>query len=137
MILSSPDYDNPDWINKLYYHTNNTSLTDYYNDKESIFNDKCLNIRYTLDLLNHTVGIDPIHIRKGNIINEPLGADENYVLRARFIYSPLCYILTTHQNSLSSILNYSEIHHQNIITMVGNLSYNTVGLEKWLNGSNI
>lgn len=76
LILGKPDSYEP---GKLYYFTENPNLTDPYNDEESIFNDKCLNIHYTLDSLN-LKDTDVLNILKGNIINEYANKNKTYVI---------------------------------------------------------
>lgn len=86
-----------------------------------------------MDLLNHNPDIDPVNVRKGNIINEPMDKTLNYVISAlNGIVTPLVIMLK--DNSL--FLNYRQYTYGGIITMVTDLSYNTVTLDKWLNGPN-
>ena len=133
LILGKPNsYE----TGKLYYFTDNPNLTNPYNDEESIFNDKCLNIHYTLDSLN-LKDTDIPNVLKRNIINEYADTNHTYVAVNKMlnntlsINTPLRIILSSIKY-MPPILNYKFHDFANYVSMVKNVQYNINEINKWI-----
>ena len=134
MILGKPDSFE---TGNLYYLTDNPKLTDPYNDEESIFNDKCLNIHYTLDLLN-LKDTDVLNVLKGNIINEYANKYKTYVIvfpnsnNILGISTPLFTILNSSIKFIPPILKFDLHTFPYSISMIENVRYNIDEINKWV-----
>ena len=133
LILGKPDsYE----IGKSYYFTDNPNLTDPYNDEESIFNDKCLNIHYTLDSLN-LKDTNVVNVLKGNVINEYANKYKTYVIATKgldnvvSIITPLYMMIVSHK-CIPSILEYKTYILSGNISIVKNVQYNINEINKWI-----
>ena len=134
LILGKPDsYE----TGKLYYYTENPNLTDPYNDEESIFNDKCLNIHYTLDSLN-LKDTDVLNVLKGNVINEYANKNKTYAIVTKDsngtigISTPLFTLLNSSIKYMPPILNYKSYISSGNISMIKNVQYNIDKMNKWI-----